>query len=149
MGTFNYPFWINKLSDKGFQYCLSLLYPMLHFQYMEEKDVRRIDLCERMYALAKDNPMYPGYNSGMSYQAYYKALRYYIENFLKSKQATIADQYRDRALVILKAIEEDKIDKSGTDDNLTLFAIYLALSRHLYPNFSPRYTATYINPLVP
>ena len=146
MTTFNYPFWIDRLSDEGYRRCLSLLCPMLHFQYMKEKDIRRIDLSERMYDLAKDNPMYPGYNSGMSFQAYFKALQYYIENFLECTRDSIAERYRERALAILNAIEKDS-SNVGVEDELTAFAIYLGLSRELYGQFKT-HNARFVTPLV-
>lgn len=136
MSTFNYPFWVGKLSDKGFQHCVSQLFPMLKFRYLKEEEVRRVDFSERMLELAERCNMIPDQKSSTSYEAYYKALSYYLVTFLKCKQGTVADGYRNKALEIIKRIEDDKVDHTGTDENLTVFSIYLGLARALYPNYS-------------
>ena len=48
----------------------------------------------------------------------------------------INTDYRNKALDIIKRIEDDKVDHTGTDENLTVFSIYLGLARALYLNYS-------------
>lgn len=137
MSTFDYRFLLGQLSDKGFEHCRFLLFPMLGYQYMTEAEVRKIELCERLYDMATHIPMKPGQKRDMSCEAYYEIIENHLQVTFMCKQGSIAEGYRNRALQSIKELRTEKeIDEETTfEKRLTLFAIFLGLLRAAYPDF--------------
>lgn len=135
MSTFDYPFLMEQLSDAGFNHCKSLLFPLLGYRYMTLEEVRKVDVCEKIYEFANRYPMKPGQKKEMSFEAYCDVIEYNIQNNLKCKNGTAAEDYRNRAIEIIKELKVEKDSLSSFDKCLTLFAIYLSLLRAVHPNY--------------
>jgi len=138
MSTFDYPFLIEQLSDEGFNYCKSLLFPLLGYKYLTIEQVRKVDLCERINELTNHYPMRPGQKKNMSFEAYCEGIEINIQNNIKYKNGTTAEAYRNRAVDIIKELKENKEEdlRIACEKCLTLFAIYLGLIREVYPNLA-------------
>ena len=135
---FNYPFLINQLSENGFAHCKSLLFPMLDYQYMTVADVRKIELCEKVYDLVNRFPAKAGQDKPTSCEAYIHAIEYQMQNVLKCKSGSIAAEYKSRALQMIAELQTEKeIDEETVYEKLlTLFSIYLGLLRSTAPDFT-------------
>lgn len=137
MSTFNYLFIVNQLSDDGFAHCKSLLFPVLGYHYMTEADVRRIELCEKVYDLVNRFSVKAGQKKCFSCEAFIHEIDSQMQIALKCKLGSVASEYRNRGLQIIKELSTEKeIDEETTYDKLlTLFSIYLALLRATFPDF--------------
>ena len=56
---------VDDMSDESFNFCVSLLYPLLGYQVMGQDEVRRVDLKEKLLELegqipSAKNAKYPG-----------------------------------------------------------------------------------------
>ena len=141
MSTFNYPFLLNQLSDKGFEHFKSLVFPMLGYQYMTEAEARKIEVCERLYDMADRVPMKSGQKKGMASEAYYEILENHLQVSIMCKPGSIAEGYKTRAFQIIRDMKVEKAvdEETPFEKRLTLFAIFLALLRSIYPDFQKAY----------
>ena len=140
MSTFDYRSMMNQLSDKGFEHCKSLLYPILGFHYLTLTEVRKIDLCEKLYDIASRVPIKAGQRKDMVVETYYESLMMFIQNTVNCGSGTISSEYRNRALKIIRELKDKKTidDQDQFDQQLTLFALYLSLIRATAPDFAKK-----------
>lgn len=131
MSSIRYSALINDLNDTAFRRCVSLLYKELHFEYIPEEDVRRIDLCEKLSAYSTGKRMSPRGNGSGSYNEYLTALEYYLDSYLPCEKGSMAERYKNRAKTLIANLKE-----SGTSEDFeTVFAVFLGLARTLNPDF--------------
>ena len=91
---FNFGSLLSTLSDKALSNCVALLHDLLDFKYIEDKDIRRIDLAERAYDLtykllgSVDN----------SVEEYLDILKFYFDTYLPCQKDSIASMYKKTRL---------------------------------------------------
>ena len=138
MSTFDYRFLLEQLSDRGFEHCKSLLFPMLGYHYMTEAEVRKIDLCEKIFDYVSRFPVKTGRNKTNSSEAYIDTIEYLLQNVLKSASGSIAAEYENHALQMITDMRTEKElgNETTSEKLLTLFSIFLGLLRSTAPDFS-------------
>ncbi len=108
MSVSDYMFITKQVSDEGFNHCKALLFPLLGYQYITIQEVRRVDLSERINEFTKRYPMRPGQKKDMSLEAYCEVIENNLQNNIKCKNRSVANDYRNRALEIIKELKGEK-----------------------------------------
>ena len=117
---------LSTLSDKALSNCVALLHDLLDFKYIEDGDIRRIDLAERAYDLtckllgSVDN----------SIEEYLDILKFYFDTYLPCQNNSIASMYKKRAYELIQDQKNGDTEYQKTEDT---FAIYLFLARSHFP----------------
>lgn len=119
---------VDNLSDRAFNFCLEQLYPICRYTVLQQKDVRRVDLEEKLIELNKQMPI-----SDMgTLNAYLYTLKLYFENFLKCKKGTMVEKYRNRAIELINDASKKTLTIADVDD---IVLIFVSLFRQQEKNF--------------
>ena len=123
---------IDDMSDKAFQFCVDQLYPMCNYRVIQKKDIRRIDLKERLLGFNSIVPKNDGKEQG-ALNYYLFVLTLYFDSFLRCEAGSKAEKYRNRAMELM----ESALSDDGTiEDVEDIVQIYIALFRSLNNRFN-------------
>lgn len=117
----------NINNEDAFRYCVHEIYPFLNYIVLQEDDVRRIDLAEKLYEIqnvVNEDIRIKGSGSTINYYAY--LLKIYMTEYAETQRDTREERYYKRAMDII-----DGIDKSeyAFKDIKDAFLIFISLFR--------------------
>lgn len=140
MINFQYDAMIDAMDGPTFQHCVELLWPVLGYRYLQQTDVRRVDLKERIAEVTGNEGMAPGpfmpKNERGTMDRYVDILRFYFDSeYLHVVPGSAAEKYAQRARSIMKEYGRSQEPLTDMED---LFAIYLGLSRAAWPDYQNR-----------
>lgn len=101
MSALDYRMIIQEYSEPAFRQCVGMLYPVLNFRALQQEEIRRVDLLERILQLM---PATEKETASGSFEEYIKTIRFYLDNFLAVGKNTIAERYKNRGLEILQKL---------------------------------------------
>ena len=141
MISIDYGKMIDAYSEGALRHCIDLLFELFNFRFLTPADIRRIDLKEKVYALAEEYA--PG--KGKDKEAptaikYAEALDFPFDNgYMPCEKGSIAEAYSKRAIELIKRVKEKKADMEDLED---LFMVYTCLSREIIPSLKAKKKAS-------
>ncbi len=125
----NYVRVVEEFSDEAFHFCREQLFPICNYRVLKVKDIRRIDLEERLLgfeSIVPDKDELGKKQGSMNY--YFGLVRRYMDQFIPSRKNSIADQYEHRAYDLM---EKAACDGGCMEDAEDITLIFLVLFREV------------------
>lgn len=123
---------VDDMSEEAFQFCVDQLYPMCNYRVLQREDIRRIDFKERLLGYNSNIPKDEKGKEQGSLNYYLFVMKLYFDNFLRCKEGSKAEKYRNRAMELI----DSSLSENGTiEDVEDLVQIFIALFRSMDYNF--------------
>lgn len=117
---FDYEGIVNAYSEGAFRACVHELYPLFHYPYLKEKDVRHIDLIDRLMLLGET---YSQRKRKDSRDEYVRDLQYLLTHYIDADR--ISPVYYQRAETAYKTAFREPENLDPVEDFVKIFICFL------------------------
>lgn len=115
---------VDEMTNEAFAFCVENLYPLFNYSVLQQEDVRRVDLKEKLVGLEKQIPS--GIVEGRAdlkgiRNFYLFMLRLFFEQFLKYETGSRVHRFKNRAYEAMSRALSDKGSIQDIDDTFLVF----------------------------
>lgn len=132
--SFSYPGILCNISnEEAFHYCVHKIYPILKYTVLQEDDVRRIDLAEKLNEIVGDiKDEIKNISNGATIDYYAFLLEVYLKSFTETKKGSREEKYYQRALELIAGISNSEAAFNDVKDALMIFiSLFRSHKNHL------------------